>query len=543
MKKILKNLFIYFVSFAIVAQSLSPFMVLGVSAKNATDSAELVIPTVTPSLTPTPTITPTPTLVETPIATPSPDSAVTPTPTILPLLEEKIATPSSTPSPTLTINKDSIQSANLTSPIYDNYSAIDPGASTIISSGQKAIVVGDVTIDGIGYFDDDDTTVSVNVLTDGNTHNIYAKWGASLDVFSSEANLDYVNQRYNEVVSSITSSGKKVDSAGLNQLSTSPQFSYFTPTFSPGEKYNVPAGQRVMIVADVKIDGISRYDYSSYTVSINVITDLKAHTVEFPYGGTVQVFTDTATNRYLQDTYAQVVNKILQSDRIIDAKSLDEIDPQLNDVVNIIINPGETFFLQSGKAVVYGDVAIDNVDLNQNLQDFFDDNENTEAVDIINDTRPHNIFAKWGARLIVFNGIANNFYLQSLYIDANNDISAAGKKIDPTSLNQLGIMPKKADFFNLLPGQTYYVPAGQRAMFIGDVIIDGIRYYDSDSDTIAVDVLTDGKTHNIMFPYGAGVMVFTDAATTQYIVNSFINILVQIDGQGMYLDPYSFIEL
>lgn len=78
----------------------------------------------------------------------------------------------------------------------------------------------------------------------------------------------------------------------------------------------------------------------------------------------------------------------------------------------------------------------------------------------------------------------------------------------------------------------------------GDVIIDGKRLYDNSAKTGAIDAFTDGKTHNIVAPYGADVQIFCATATDQTEKDLYNKDLEQLtSGSGRTLDKNSVNQL
>ena len=230
-------------------------------------------------------------------------SVKTPEPVIVYVPYPKPQTPKATPKPTAKPTPEA--SAKL-----DYYKSIEAGGSYNVLAGQRVEVTGDVTIDGLDYHDDNPDTTAVDVLVDGKAHHIFAKWGASVDIFSKSAPVNYLKEKYNQAVNKIRAGGKTLDPTSLNEFEPLPKKSYFVPTIPANGEYQVPEGQRVIVPADVTIDGVKRYDGNPDTISENVIIDGKAHTIVFPYGGTVEVFTPAATTQYIEMQYqAQTAGK------------------------------------------------------------------------------------------------------------------------------------------------------------------------------------------------------------------------------------------
>lgn len=545
-KPLLRKLFISIITITILAQSLSPYVVYSqVYAKKATDSAELITPTLTPSLTPTQNLTPTPTV--TPTITPALENNLTATPT-------ETLTP--TPTPTVTVkSQETVQSASLTPAVYDNYLNLPGGSTYDLQAGQRVMITGDVKVDGLDWFDDQENTVAVDVILDGKTHSIVANYGATLDLFTSDATLDYINQRYTDNINTIKSGGKTIDLSSVNQLDPNWQLPnkgiYKAWRYLAGESYdptNIGAswGQKIIITGDAKIDGIAQYDSSDSTLAVDVLTDGKQHLIEFPWGGTVLVFSLSSTDQFVQDTYNSIVGSIVNSGKRVDPNSLNQLTPTQSNWVNITIQPGKTYQLPQGlKAFVFGDVAIDNVDTSFNssyLVNYYDDRADTVSLDAITDNKAHNIYSEWGTNLLVFTATSEE--TQTKYNELKNNIISSGKSIDPTNLNQLLPSPQLAYMIPTVSANgTYNVPTGQRIMIFGDVIIDGRKYFDSDSTSGAIDVLMDGQAHTIVFPYGGSARVFTNAATTQYIQWSFVKEQNNLQTSGLRYDVNSWLQL
>lgn len=87
-------------------------------------------------------------------------------------------------------------------------------------------------------------------------------------------------------------------------------------------------------------------------------------------------------------------------------------------------------------------------------------------------------------------------------------------------------------------GETYEV-SGKEFIVQGDVLIDGVKYYDSNAKTGAIDIVLDSKTHTIKAPWGADVQVFEDCATDQFIQDTYSTDLEQLKATGRILDTKS----
>jgi hypothetical protein len=91
-------------------------------------------------------------------------------------------------------------------------------------------------------------------------------------------------------------------------------------------------------------------------------------------------------------------------------------------------------------------------------------------------------------------------------------------------------------------GETFKVPSSKEFIVQGDVLIDGVRHYDSKDITGAIDKVLDGKSHTVKAPYGADVQVFNACATDQEIKDTYTKDVEQLKASGRTLDSNSLIK-
>jgi hypothetical protein len=83
---------------------------------------------------------------------------------------------------------------------------------------------------------------------------------------------------------------------------------------------------------------------------------------------------------------------------------------------------------------------------------------------------------------------------------------------------------------------------GESFIVEGDVTIDGVKHFDNSSSTGAIDKVTDGKSHTILFNYQGDFQKFNSCATGNDIQNTYDKDKTALNNSGRSLDGKSLTE-